>query len=438
MDPQAKKLIKKVKYQEDDSVIMDELGDFKDGMGEKLESIESDASHIVPKQESPKIKIVGLDIELSGIDASGIRGPKGEPGDRGEKGENGKDGVTPVKGKDYFVPREVEYVIREAAELAKPIKGKDYFDGESGPIGPKAGKDGIDGKSPEPKEIIEEIKKLKGNDRLDISHIRNGEILASAAAKIGGMKLSDQLWHGGGGDIIVKDDGVQITPKVSSFDFTGGSVVATSDASGNVTVAVSAGIGGPFITVGFSDADYIVDGIDDNVQIQQAVDFVDAAGGGTILIKQGTYQISDTINLCSNLNFIGVGENATILYTEGIFTKMLLLTKLSFVTIENMTLYGNPVAAVNGGAILTTYSGVDPDDMANWCKNITLRNLHIKSNGILIQNWHFGFQFHYIQYGLAENCFIEGVDYSVELERAQDISITNCSVAAMTYGIKMS
>lgn len=58
-----------------------------------------------------------------------------------------------------------------------------------------------------------------------------------------------------------------------------------------------------FVTVGFSEADYICDGVADNVQIQQAIDAV-TVNGGTILIKKGTYNFTNNIQLKSNVRLI--------------------------------------------------------------------------------------------------------------------------------------
>jgi len=73
---------------------------------------------------------------------------------KGEKGEDGKsikgqDGFTPVKGKDYFTQKEIEYIIAEATKNAKPIKGVDYFDGL----------DGEDGKDADPQAVADLVKK---------------------------------------------------------------------------------------------------------------------------------------------------------------------------------------------------------------------------------------------------------------------------------------
>lgn len=46
-----------------------------------------------------------------------------------------------------------------------------------------------------PQAVVEHIKSLKGNDRIDISNIRNGENLARVAQK---FDMNDQRWHGSG------------------------------------------------------------------------------------------------------------------------------------------------------------------------------------------------------------------------------------------------
>lgn len=48
------------------------------------------------------------------------------------------------------------------------------------------------------KDVIEELRKLSGNDRLDISNIRNGENLARAAQRQT-VDMNDMRWHGAGG-----------------------------------------------------------------------------------------------------------------------------------------------------------------------------------------------------------------------------------------------
>ena len=59
-------------------------------------------------------------------------------------------------------------------------------------------------------------------------------------------------------------------------------------------------------------ADFVTDGTDDNVEIQAAIDAVVAAGGGTVLVKAGTYSLTASLTLtASNVRIIGEGMGVT-------------------------------------------------------------------------------------------------------------------------------
>jgi hypothetical protein len=64
------------------------------------------------------------------------------------------------------------------------------------------------------------------------------------------------------------------------------------------------------VTVGPAGADVIGT---DNVAIQQAIDRVAKAGGGTVLVKAGTYTLTNSIRLASHLVLRGEGPDKTIL-----------------------------------------------------------------------------------------------------------------------------
>jgi hypothetical protein len=64
------------------------------------------------------------------------------------------------------------------------------------------------------------------------------------------------------------------------------------------------------VTVGPADADVIGA---DNVAIQKAVDRVAAAGGGTVVIKAGTYLLANSVRLASHLTLRGEGPDKTLL-----------------------------------------------------------------------------------------------------------------------------
>lgn len=63
----------------------------------------------------------------------GIQMMQGKPGEPGKKGDKGDPGKTPVKGKDYFTPKELEDIARKVFALVRvpvdgmtPVAGKDY------------------------------------------------------------------------------------------------------------------------------------------------------------------------------------------------------------------------------------------------------------------------------------------------------------------------
>lgn len=60
-------------------------------------------------------------------------------------------------------------------------------------------------------------------------------------------------------------------------------------------------------TVGFSDADYICDGTADDVQLNAAIAAVYASGGGTVLVKQGNYNLSSSVTMLSGVYVSGTG-----------------------------------------------------------------------------------------------------------------------------------
>lgn len=66
-----------------------------------------------------------------------------------------------------------------------------------------------------------------------------------------------------------------------------------------------------FVTVGQGVADYVTDGTADDVQINQAITAVSAAGGGIVYLKKGTYNTTASIVMASNVRLVGAGIGAT-------------------------------------------------------------------------------------------------------------------------------
>lgn len=110
-------------------------------------------------------------------------------------------------------------------------------------------------------------------------------------------------------------------------------------------------------------ADYYTDGTADDVQIQAALDAAEAAGGGTIYIKEGTYDITAALTAVSNIKIIGDGFSTILRYTDG--------ATFSGIIKNDDQVSGNTGIiithlAIDGNSANTTVS--PPQDMI-WLKN---------------------------------------------------------------------
>jgi parallel beta-helix repeat protein len=63
----------------------------------------------------------------------------------------------------------------------------------------------------------------------------------------------------------------------------------------------------------FSNADYYCDGVNDDVEIQSAVNFVKSNGGGTVYLSDGLFSLNTNIYLASNIDLVGQGMDSTTL-----------------------------------------------------------------------------------------------------------------------------
>ena len=91
--------------------------------------------------------------------------------------------------------------------------------------------------------------------------------------------------------------------------------------------------------------DYNCDGEDDQIEINQAIAYINSIGGGIVHLKNGTFVISDSINLSSNLILEGEGAEKTIIKIEDGSTKENWATivgdGISNTIIKNLTIDGN-------------------------------------------------------------------------------------------------
>lgn len=87
-----------------------------------------------------------------------------------------------------------------------------------------------------------------------------------------------------------------------------------------------------------ANADYVCDGVADEVQIAAAV-----AGGGRVVLLDGTYTLSAAVTLASGVSVVGMGAGVTTLAGSAIFSG----DTLTQVQIEDLTCDG-------GGLAITT------------------------------------------------------------------------------------
>lgn len=87
---------------------------------------------------------------------------------------------------------------------------------------------------PTVESIIEAIKNLKGNDRIDVSNLRNGEQLSRIAQR--DINMNDMRWHGG-----TSPQGMSSFIQVDSFTSTNNQTVftATKTVVGTILLSVS-------------------------------------------------------------------------------------------------------------------------------------------------------------------------------------------------------
>ncbi len=175
----------------------------------------------------------------------------------------------------------------------------------------------------------------------------------------------------------------------------------------------------------------------DDACIQAAIDYVNGLGGGSVLVREGSYSIENQITMKSYVDIIGSGRHATIFIydiPEVSGTAILYGEKIYDVVIRNIEFNDESgTYAKNFGPIKTYYE--TSDDESNWCNGFVLDNCRIVSTNLITTNWHFGFQFHYIKNVVVKDCHIYGVDYGTEFERCYGASVSNCYIDTLDYGV---
>lgn len=269
-----------------------------------------------------------------------MTGPKGDKGDTGEQGDSiqGERGEMGEPGADSTVP---------GPAGLDGVDGRDGIDGRDG----RDGIDGIDGKSGRDGKDAIGKQGPKGDDGKPDT--QTTDLFTKLAKKVDGIartsghgtmvtyRVGGALVSNGSVLNLIAGSNVTLTPgqtkdgadiTINATGGGGGGDVAGPASSVNNNVALFNGITGKlikdsglalsgintgdktaYITVGATKADYITDGTADDVEINQAVQAAIAAGGGTVLIKAGTYNLAATIALNgNNITLLGTGEGTLL------------------------------------------------------------------------------------------------------------------------------
>lgn len=154
---------------------------------------------------------------------------------------------------------------------------------------------------------------------------------------------------------------------------------------------------------------YTCDGTADNVQIQAAIDYAEANGGGIVRIMEGNYAIAATVNMKQNVQLEGVGIATNLTLANGVNAPALKIDRVNNAAIRNLHIDGNKADQSSGSALEV--------DGYTWMTTITdVSVTNAKESGILFSS------------AVAE------YSYEPHLER---VAVNNCDGSGFTFGYCM-
>ncbi len=166
------------------------------------------------------------------------------------------------------------------------------------------------------------------------------------------------------------------------------------------------------VTVGNANADYITDGIDDQVEIQAAIDDVANNGGGTVNLLAQTYTTSSRIIPKSNVALSGMGSNQTIISGTHTFDYVIFNNQapVDNFHLQNLTIDANNAQNASGVRL-------------NYATNCTIRK--VKFIKVTCDGWHLILGIHgdqpeilqadFSRNNLVDNCEFDGHSGSLEM-----------------------
>ena len=140
-------------------------------------------------------------------------------------------------------------------------------------------------------------------------------IFNTTTSQIEQYNPSTSAWSalGGGGGAVDSVNGQTGVVVLDKTDIGLGNVDNTTDLLKPISTATQVALDAKrfkdALIVGSSDADYITDGTDDDVQIQQAINDSNTNGGGIVIVKAGDYQIAATVQMADDVMLVGQNQS---------------------------------------------------------------------------------------------------------------------------------
>lgn len=151
-------------------------------------------------------------------------------------------------------------------------------------------------------------------------------------------------------------------------------------------------------------ADYVCDGTDDQVEIQAAIDAL-PSGGGKVVLKEGTFNISSGIQITdNNIGVCGVGAG-TLISTSAYIEAPIYITG-DYVHLDNFKLKKNQGS---GGA--SNGQGIDVHN----ADDVTISNIVLEGTGLVASPWDatptWGIRGRYCKRLIYNKCHVSNTSY---------------------------
>jgi len=174
--------------------------------------------------------------------------------------------------------------------------------------------------------------------------------------------------------------GVVIGPVLAVLLFSTNIHDASIDASGNTTT----------LTVAAADssnteknkADYVCDGIDDQIEIQAAIDAL-PTNNGKVRLSEGTFTMFntsvDSIDIADGISIEGTGESTIIRLASGVNADCSIFSATSKkgIIIENLQINGNAANQSEGQMYSIAFDSVSDSLIEVWSKDFTTANFNL-------------------------------------------------------------